>query len=140
MQSKNNNKMQIFTAIDKVTILAGTAVGLGVGLLFAGVNEATSLGSSIFSVALPAIAFCMASIVFSARRVSLRKKAIYEKLIAEPAPKQMLSASKDHPLISTLVYNNSINDLSSETLDQNKMLANAEHILASMDHTTVSMH
>lgn len=145
MKSIKNNKTQIFTTVDVVTILAGTAIGVGVGLFLAGMGNESSLEGTILSVALPAIVLGIASAGFSVRRAASRGKITSDSISSlkeaqQPLPKQMLSASKDHPLIGTLVYNNSINDLASETLAQDKMLANAKQILASMDHTTASMH
>jgi|GEM_PF-5027025 len=53
----------------------------------------------------------------------------------------MISASSQHPLISTLVYKDaSVDHLVSETFNQEKMMVNAAQILASLDHTTASKH
>ncbi|MEK6747470.1 MAG: hypothetical protein AABY33_10630 [Pseudomonadota bacterium] len=53
----------------------------------------------------------------------------------------MISASSQHPLISTLVYKDaSVDHLISETFNQEKMMVNAAQILASLDHTTASKH
>jgi hypothetical protein len=59
----------------------------------------------------------------------------------EQARVQMLSASIEHPTISTLVYKDANIDCPiSETFNQDKMMLNAKQILASMDHTTASRH
>lgn len=56
-------------------------------------------------------------------------------------PERMLSASKEHPIISTLVYKGSEIDFpTSETFPQDKVIANAKQLLAAMDHTTASRH
>ncbi len=53
----------------------------------------------------------------------------------------MMSASSQHPLISTLVYKDAnVDHLISETFNQEKMMVNASQILASLDHTTASKH
>lgn len=53
----------------------------------------------------------------------------------------MVSASSQHPLISTLVYKDTSGDeLVSETFNQEKMMVNATQILAALDHTTASRH
>ncbi len=54
-------------------------------------------------------------------------------------PERMLSASKEHPIISTLVYKGSDIDLpTSETFPQDKIIANAKQLLVALDHTTAS--
>ena len=56
-------------------------------------------------------------------------------------PEQMLSASKEHPAISTLVYKSSdINFTTSETFPQDVIIANAKQLLVALDHTTASRH
>jgi hypothetical protein len=56
-------------------------------------------------------------------------------------PEGMVSASSQHPLISTLVYKDAnVDHLISETFNQEKMMVNASQILASLDHTTASKH
>lgn len=54
---------------------------------------------------------------------------------------QMLSASKEHPIISTLVYKSSdIDFTTSETFPQDRIIANAKQLLVALDHTTASRH
>jgi hypothetical protein len=56
-------------------------------------------------------------------------------------PAAMISASKDMPNISTLVYKDPAIDYpTSETFQQDKLIANAKQVLAIMDPTTASMH
>lgn len=63
------------------------------------------------------------------------------QFLPENAQVQMLSASRNHPAISTLVYKDANIDCPiSETFNQDKMLINAKQVLASMDHTTASRH
>jgi len=53
----------------------------------------------------------------------------------------MINASKDMPNISTLVYKDPAIDYpTSETFQQDKLIANAKQVLAVMDPTTASMH
>ncbi len=56
-------------------------------------------------------------------------------------PERMLSASKEHPIISTLVYKTPEVEFStSETFPQDKIIANARQLLVALDHTTASKH
>jgi|CXWL01.1.fsa_nt_gi hypothetical protein len=56
-------------------------------------------------------------------------------------PERMLSASKERPTISTLVYKAPEVEFStSETFPQDKIIANAKQLLVALDHTTASMH
>ncbi len=70
----------------------------------------------------------------------LGKKAKTSCNKTEILPQNILSASKDQPPISTLVYVAGIDCPTSETIRQDKAIANAKQVLASMDHTTASMH
>ncbi|MEZ5690351.1 MAG: hypothetical protein R3D71_01635 [Rickettsiales bacterium] len=54
---------------------------------------------------------------------------------------QMISASKNHPLINTLVYPDYGTDLPiSETVQHDKIIDNAVQALEAMDHTSASCH
>lgn len=66
---------------------------------------------------------------------------LFKKDIKPQKPATMINASKDMPNISTLVYKDPAIDYpTSETFQQDKLIANAKQVLAVMDPTTASMH
>ena len=66
---------------------------------------------------------------------------MFKKSMKNQRPAPMINASKDMPNISTLVYKDPAIDYpTSETFQQDKLIANAKQVLAVMDPTTASMH
>ena len=71
----------------------------------------------------------------------LMSKLLKKNVKPSQSSAPMINASKDMPNISTLVYKDPAIDYpTSETFQQDKLIANAKQVLAVMDPTTASMH
>jgi hypothetical protein len=144
MKSPKIKMKQKFSGIT-TKILLGAVIGVSTGLLLTKATtitslEAIGLSSATEAVVIVGVIGASLAVTCNVFRKSAKKTIDNSEKIKQPQPEKNLSASKNHPLINTLVYKDSINDFNSETFNQDRMLTNAEQILATMDHTTASMH